>query len=117
MVQLVKGSRKSGATRRIYLSLRDQITSGVYDAGERLPSSRALAGELGVSRTTVTAAYDQLISEGYITVRQGAKPTVTSEGRHPYTRPASQAQEPTPQVSAYASRAMALPKNISAEQA
>ncbi|RVO85588.1 GntR family transcriptional regulator, partial [Sinorhizobium meliloti] len=78
MVQLVKGSRKSGATRRIYLSLRDQITSGVYDAGERLPSSRALAGELGVSRTTVTAAYDQLISEGYITVRQGAKPTVTS---------------------------------------
>lgn len=117
MVQLVKGSRKSGATRRIYLSLRDQITSGVYDAGERLPSSRALAGELGVSRTTVTAAYDQLISEGYITVRQGAKPTVTSEGRHPYTRPASQAQEPTPQMSAYASRAMALPKNISAEQA
>ncbi|MER9303648.1 PLP-dependent aminotransferase family protein [Mesorhizobium sp. M0293] len=117
MVQLVKGSRKSGATRRIYLSLREQIKSGVYDAGGRLPSSRALAEELGVSRTTVTAAYDQLISEGYIQVRQGAKPTVTSEGRHPYTRPVSQAQESTPQLSAYAARAMALPKNISAEQA
>ncbi|MGO4565218.1 PLP-dependent aminotransferase family protein [Rhizobium sp. 2YAF20] len=117
MVQLVKGSRKSGATRRIYLSLRDQITSGVYDAGERLPSSRALADELGVSRTTVTAAYDQLMSEGYIQVRHGAKPTVTSEGRHPYSRAVSQAQETTPQVSAYASRAMALPKNFSAEQA
>lgn len=117
MVQLVKGSRKSGATRRIYLSLRDQITSGVYDAGERLPSSRALAAELGVSRTTVTAAYDQLISEGHIQVRRGARPTVTSEGRHPYARPMSQAQETTPQVSAYAARAMALPKNISADQA
>ncbi|MBY2919354.1 PLP-dependent aminotransferase family protein [Rhizobium leguminosarum] len=117
MVQLVKGSRKSGATRRIYLSLRDQILSGVYDTGEKLPSSRALADELGVSRTTVTAAYDQLISEGYIQVRQGAKPTVASEGRHPHTRAEPRPQETTPRVSAYASRAMALPKNISAEQA
>lgn len=116
LVQSRKGSRKTGATRRIYLSLRDQITSGVYAAGDRLPSSRALADQLGVSRTTVTAAYDQLISEGYIQVRQGTRPTVTSSGRPADTGEAPQGRETAPQVSEYASRVMALPKNISAEQ-
>lgn len=117
MVQSGKTSREIGASRRIYLSVRDQITSGVYAAGGRLPSSRALADELGVSRTTVTAAYDQLISEGYIQVRQGAKPTVTADGRPSYARSVPPTRETTPQLSAYASRAMALPKHISADQA
>jgi GntR family transcriptional regulator / MocR family aminotransferase len=38
----------------------------------RLPSSRGLAAELGVSRGVVTAAYDQLAAEGYLQTRQGA---------------------------------------------
>ncbi len=46
--------------RQIYEALRDQILGRVYGAGGLLPSSRALAGELGVSRGTVTIAYEQL---------------------------------------------------------
>jgi GntR family transcriptional regulator/MocR family aminotransferase len=56
--------------------LKSQITDGVYGPGERLPSTRALAIELGVSRTTVTAAYEQLLSEGFLESRQGARTQV-----------------------------------------
>ncbi|WP_377811754.1 PLP-dependent aminotransferase family protein (plasmid) [Azospirillum sp. A29] len=61
---------------RIVNAIRAQIADGVYPPGSRLPSSRALAADLGVSRTTVTAAYEQLAAEGYLEVRQGARPQV-----------------------------------------
>ncbi len=40
--------------------------------GTRLPATRRLAAELGVSRGTAKAAYDQLVAEGYLTARQGS---------------------------------------------
>ncbi len=61
---------------RISEAIKAQIAEGVYPPGSRLPSSRALAAELGVSRTTVTAAYDQLAAEGYLEARQWARPQV-----------------------------------------
>lgn len=64
------------SARQICRSLKAQILDGVFSASGRLPSSRALAAELGVSRTTVTVAYEQLAAEGYIVVRQGARPQV-----------------------------------------
>src|SRR5262249_19878684 len=64
--------------REIYEALRDQILTGIFGADRRLPSSRALAHELAVSRTTVTVAYQQLLAEGFIEVRQGARPRVAS---------------------------------------
>ncbi|ETD90606.1 MocR-like pyridoxine biosynthesis transcription factor PdxR [Rhodobacter capsulatus] len=51
-------------------------------AGRRLPSSRALAGELSVSRLTVTTAYDQLIAEGYLQTRPGAGTFVAGDLPH-----------------------------------
>ena len=52
--------------RQLYDGLRGAILSGSLEPGERLPASRTLAGELGVSRNTVTSAYDQLLAEGYL---------------------------------------------------
>jgi GntR family transcriptional regulator/MocR family aminotransferase len=52
--------------------LREMILSGRMAAGSRLPSSRALAVDLGVSRATVVDAFDQLVSEGYLEGRHGA---------------------------------------------
>ncbi|KAE9628278.1 PLP-dependent aminotransferase family protein [Parasedimentitalea maritima] len=52
--------------------LRNQISEGHLVAGVRLPASRALAQDLGVARSTVVTAYDQLIAEGYLEARQGA---------------------------------------------
>lgn len=62
--------------RRIHASIKDQIARGVYVPGAFLPSTRALAAELGVSRTTVTAAYERLLAEGYLETRQGARAQV-----------------------------------------
>lgn len=67
---------RGGTTRRIYEALKAQILGGVYGLEDRLPSTRALAAELGVSRTTVTAAYEQLLSEGFLESRQGARSRV-----------------------------------------
>lgn len=53
-------------------ALRERIRSGRLASGTRLPSSRALAQELGVSRGVVTEAYGQLAAEGYLAMRQGA---------------------------------------------
>ncbi|WP_077378828.1 MULTISPECIES: PLP-dependent aminotransferase family protein [Mesorhizobium] len=64
--------------RQICEALREQILGGIYETGSQLPSSRGLANELGVSRTTVTVAYDQLVAEGFIEVFQGARPRVSS---------------------------------------
>lgn len=66
---------KPGA-RQIYETLRDQIADGVFGVDGYLPSSRSLALELGVSRTTVTVAYEQLLAEGFVAIRQGARAQV-----------------------------------------
>ena len=61
-------------------SLRRAIRSGRLAAGERLPSTRTLASDLGVSRGTVSAAYDQLVAEGFLVARQGAGTSVADLG-------------------------------------
>ncbi len=52
--------------QQIYQSLRIAILAGQLKGGTRLPSTRALAEELGASRSTVINAFDQLLAEGYI---------------------------------------------------
>ena len=58
--------------RQLYSSFRSAILDGVFAPGMRLPSTRALADDLGVSRTTVLQAFERLVSEGYATARSGA---------------------------------------------
>jgi GntR family transcriptional regulator / MocR family aminotransferase len=56
---------------QIYRFIRDQVLSGTYPTGVRLPSTRDLAMDLRVSRTTVLLAYEWLMSEGYIETHKG----------------------------------------------
>ncbi|WP_245677928.1 MocR-like pyridoxine biosynthesis transcription factor PdxR [Nocardia acidivorans] len=58
--------------------LRTAATSGALRGGDRLPSSRELATRLGVSRTVVTAAYDQLHAEGWLSGRHGSGTYLTA---------------------------------------
>jgi GntR family transcriptional regulator/MocR family aminotransferase len=53
-------------------AVRGAIREGRLAAGTRLPSTRALAGDLGLSRGTVVEAFAQLVAEGYLDVRHGA---------------------------------------------
>src|SRR5438477_6492986 len=52
--------------------LRQATRAGRLAAGARLPATRALAADLGVSRRLVVDAYQQLIAEGYLVSRRGA---------------------------------------------
>ena len=52
--------------RQIYTILSDLILSGELSAGVKLPASRALATDCGVSRNTIMFAYEQLLAEGYV---------------------------------------------------
>ena len=74
----MKTKRSRMGARQIYEALRDQIVARVYGTDGLLPSSRALAGEMGVARSTVTVAYEQLAAEGFIETRHGARPRVAS---------------------------------------
>ena len=64
---------------QLELSLREHVRSGRLAPGARLPSSRALAAELGISRGVVLEAYGQLVAEGYLVASQGA-PTRVAAG-------------------------------------
>lgn len=58
--------------RQIYDGYRGAILSGQLRPGERLPSTRALAAELGISRLPVVNAFEQLLHEGYVEGRAGS---------------------------------------------
>jgi GntR family transcriptional regulator/MocR family aminotransferase len=74
--------------------LRAAIRERRLVAGQRLPSTRELAGELGISRGVVVEAYGQLAAEGYLRVRRGAAPVVAAAagtGEAPPAPPAAPA--------------------------
>jgi GntR family transcriptional regulator/MocR family aminotransferase len=63
--------------------LRALIRGQQLPVGGELPSTRAFAADLGVSRGVVVGAYAQLAAEGYLTLRRGAAPLVAAFGREP----------------------------------
>lgn len=69
----------------VYRQLADAITEGAFAPGDRLPSTRALAADLGVARGTVQAAYDRLLGEGLTEGRVGAG-TFVADLRRPASR-------------------------------
>src|SRR5262245_10122749 len=64
--------------QQIYRAFRNEILSGGLAPGERVPSTRALADLLKVSRNTALLAYEQLLAEGYLETRVGASGTVVA---------------------------------------
>ncbi|GAA0916280.1 MocR-like pyridoxine biosynthesis transcription factor PdxR [Virgisporangium aurantiacum] len=64
--------RDANLGEQLYRQVRAGILETRLRAGEAMPPSRQLAVRLGISRNTVTAAYDRLVAEGYLTTRAGA---------------------------------------------
>jgi GntR family transcriptional regulator / MocR family aminotransferase len=92
-------------------AIKAQIAKSVYPPGSRLPSSRFLAAELGVSRTTVTAAYDQLAAEGYLETRQGARAQIPKDLRVDQPVTGQGVEPPAAHLSDYGKRLADLPMN------
>ena len=88
-------------SRQITVQLRTAMRDGRAAAGERLPSGRALATALGVSRTVVTEAYQQLYAEGWLEGRHGSGTFVagiqTIEVAKAESRPDQRPLEPWPE--------------------
>jgi GntR family transcriptional regulator/MocR family aminotransferase len=73
--------------------LREAVRSGRLTPGTKLPASRTLAADIGVSRSTVTECYSTLVAEGWLTARQGSGTRVASPVR---PRPAKGTRRSTP---------------------
>lgn len=63
---IINKNKKIPLYRQIYISVRNSIENGSLKKGSKLPSIRRLSSDLDVSKITITTAYDQLCSEGYI---------------------------------------------------
>src|SRR5690242_7269503 len=101
LIRLDRSAREPLRTQ-LETSLREVIRGGRLRAGERLPSSRELARELGISRGMVQECYRQLLAEGYLTSRTGSATRVADiSGPQPASQPApagqpARAGEPAP---------------------
>jgi len=91
--------------QQIDRAFRRAILEGRLSGGSRIPSSRALAEQLGVSRLTVVSAFEQLISEGYLESRVGSGtnvacvlPSERFRGQQPGARRVAQHERPRPAV-------------------
>jgi GntR family transcriptional regulator/MocR family aminotransferase len=78
---MIRLDRRAGSAlqRQIYSEIRRAVLDGVVPPGARLPSSRALADDLDVSRTTTLLAFEQLTAEGYLVGRHGSGTFVAHE--------------------------------------
>ena len=87
-------NRKSEVTlrRQIYAALKERMMDGALAAGEALPSTREMARQLGVSRSTVCEAYEMLIAEGFALSRGGAA-TRVAPGLHLERSPKAKPRE------------------------
>jgi GntR family transcriptional regulator/MocR family aminotransferase len=79
----------SRVRRGLEEALREGIRAGRLSPGSRLPSSRALARDLGIARNTVVDAYGQLVDEGWLSARPGSGTSIAQRPAAPDTTLAS----------------------------
>ncbi|WP_353064195.1 PLP-dependent aminotransferase family protein [Tunturibacter psychrotolerans] len=79
--------------RQLYEWFRDAIVSGQLRPGQRVPSTRALAAELNISRVPVLNAYEQLQAEGYLQTLVGSGTTISESVPDHATRPTTTARK------------------------
>lgn len=75
----VSRDRPTPIPAQIATGIRSAVAAGTLAPGDAVPSTRALAEQIGVSRGSVVTAYDQLIGEGYLLSRQGAPTRIHPE--------------------------------------
>lgn len=106
----IRHAGAASSARSLHEWLKSQVADGSLAVGARLPSTRALALDLGVSRATVTAAYGQLAAEGYLETAPGRRARVAAgaaQRSRARSMPAA-AQRGRPRLSSYGQRVDAL---------
>ncbi|GAA1974384.1 PLP-dependent aminotransferase family protein [Amycolatopsis minnesotensis] len=80
LIEIDRSSREP-LYRQVRRAIEHGIAVGTFDVSHRLPSSRELAAELGVSRNTINLAYQELVAEGYVESKERSGLFVNSEMR------------------------------------
>ncbi|MCC8166484.1 MAG: FadR family transcriptional regulator [Planctomycetes bacterium] len=80
---LVKIEKKAVGDR-VFDAIHEEIRSGVYQPGERLPSERVLSEQLGVSKSSVKVAMQRLVALGLVEMRRGEGNFVKEHSGNPY---------------------------------
>ena len=94
--------------RQLYLQLRAAILSRRLRPGTKLPSTRELAAQLGVSRSAVVAAYDQLLAEGYTSGRHGSGTYISPDLPEPIEQGPQRRRKPAAPVTSSATQMQPL---------
>lgn len=104
--------------QQLYRQIRDELVAGNFNHNSaRLPSSRALAAELGVARLTVKLAFETLLDEGYLEAKRGSGTFVADKLPESYLSPAKRTAEPPQERPARLSdRAKDLPDRRTGKQ-
>ncbi|MFL6531213.1 MAG: PLP-dependent aminotransferase family protein, partial [Chthoniobacterales bacterium] len=104
--------------QQLYRQIRDELVAGNFNHNfARLPSSRALAAELGVARLTVKLAFETLLVEGYLEAKRGSGTFVVAKLPETYLSPKKAAAEPRQERPARLSdRAKDLPDQRTGKQ-
>lgn len=99
-------TRRTSLVDQLYEGVRTAIAAGTLEPGTRLPSTRELARQLGLTRFTVDDAYSRLVSEGYLEARHGSGTYVAERVRLPAPSGPGAATESPPafHLSAWAGR-------------
>jgi len=88
---------------QLYVAMRELILAGGFLAGERLPATRILAKDLGISRTTVIEVFDRLTSESLVTSKTGAgtyvSKALSADRPKPVAQHTAQQDQRAPQLS------------------
>ncbi|TWB63256.1 PLP-dependent aminotransferase family protein [Nitrospirillum viridazoti] len=107
LLTLTDGGEGGSLQQRLFDRLRHAIATGVVAPGERLPSTRTLARDMGLSRNTAVAAIERLTAEGYLESRVGSG-TFVVENLPPDYAPA-EVRAPSPRAQSPAPVETALP--------
>ena len=90
--------------RQLYQQLRSAILSRGLRPGTKLPSTRELASQLGVSRSAAVSAYEQLLAEGYTSGRRGSGTYVSSDLAEPIDGNAQRGERPVAAITSSATQ-------------
>src|SRR5436190_20534065 len=94
--------------RQVYLQLRSAILTRRLRPGTKLPSTRELASQLGVSRSAAVAAYEQLLAEGYTSGRHGSGTYISPDLPEPIEQGPQRRRKPAAPVTSNATQMPSL---------
>ncbi len=118
--ELIQLNRNSAEPlhQQLYRQVRDELTSGNFNHNSsRLPSSRALAADLGIARLTVKAAFEKLQAEGYLQTSKGSGTFVAESLPDTFLSPSQPVHKPQSERPARLSeRVMKIPDQRTGRQ-